>query len=275
MANEQLEELHSIELELLKRFIEICRENHITYYVIGGTLLGAIRHGGFIPWDDDIDVAVPRDDYNRLIKIMTSLEDNNVGMLYYKVDHELYFYPAKVISKKYKIHDPRAVSGYSHPWIDVLPIDGKPNGKLRASIFKLRMDMCRLLLAFCYIDRLRDINRPLAQRVLIKIGKVCRLDRWIDSTKVKDMVDKILSSNQIEDCREIGTCMGAYYFHEFVPKEYFGKGTTIKFCDMNVNAPELIDLYLKHMYGDYMELPPESKRQSSHMSGLEPITEND
>ncbi|MDO5139695.1 MAG: LicD family protein, partial [Oscillospiraceae bacterium] len=67
------------------------------------------------------------------------------------------------------------------------------------------------------------------------------------------------------DCSWIGTCMGAYYFHEFVPKKMFGKGSKIQFCDMEVNAPEQIDLYLRHMYGDYMTPPAEKEQKALHV----------
>lgn len=260
-----LEQLHSIELDLLKHFIEICDTWHIRYYVIGGTLLGAVRHGGFIPWDDDIDVAVPRDDYDRLIEVMHKEENKEIGILYYRDKPDLYFYPAKIISKKYRIQDVRMKDGYSYPWIDVLPIDGKPDGKVQGSLFKLHMDWYRLLLAFCYIDNLRDIDRSFAQRAMIRIGRLLRPGRWIDPAKIKDKVDKLLSSHKIEDCSWVGTCMGAYYFHEFVPKEYFGKGSKVMFCGLEVNAPEQVNPYLTHMYGDYMTPPEEQKRMARHV----------
>ena len=259
-----LDELHKTELELLRRFVDICNANNITYYIIGGTLLGAVRHGGFIPWDDDIDVAVPRDDYYRLIKVMRKIEDDDIGLLYYRDNPNLYFYPAKVISKKYRIQDVRMKDGFSYPWIDVLPIDGRPDKPLKYRMFKLRMDYYRLLLGLYYIDNLRDIKRSLAQRIVIKAGKVLRIGKYVNPTKVKDKIDRTLSSNRIEDCSWVGTCMGAYYFHEFVPKWMFGKGSTVRFCDMEVNAPELIDPYLRHMYGDYMTPPEEKDRQAVH-----------
>ena len=271
MDTNPLDQLHDVELSLLKRFVQICESHHITYYIIGGTLLGAVRHGGFIPWDDDIDVAVPREDYNRLIRIMHTVQDDTIGMQYYREDASLYFYPIKIVSRQYRIKDVRAESGYSHPWIDVLPIDGKPDSKTGAFIFRLRMDVCRLLLAFSYIDRLRSIKRPLYQRIIIKIAKLFRLGRLVNPSRVKDKIDRLLSSNRIADCKIIGTCMGAYYFHEFVPKEYFGKGSSLSFCGLRVNAPEMVDTYLRHMYGNYMQLPPEQQRKPAHTVELEPV----
>lgn len=264
-----LDKLHEVELDLLKRFVQICDENKIKYYIIGGTLLGAVRHGGFIPWDDDIDVAVPRADYIRLIDVMHRVEDDEVGMQYYKDQPDLYFYPIKIVSEKYRIRDVRSKDGYSYPWIDVLPIDGMPNNILKSKLFRLRMDFCRLLLGLHYVDNLRNIDRSLLQRVVILAGKILRIGKMINPNKIKDRIDRILSSNRIDDCQVVGTCMGAYYFHEFVPKEMFGEGSKVKFCGFEVNAPEKVDEYLTHMYGDYMTPPDESKQKAVHIELIE------
>ena len=105
--NSDLTMLHSVETELLKRTVAFFDAYNIRYFAIGGTLLGAVRGGGFIPWDDDVDLAVPRRDYERLIKLMRRLDDDILGMKYYRDDPEVYYYPVKIIHKGYNIKDPR------------------------------------------------------------------------------------------------------------------------------------------------------------------------
>ena len=260
-----LRELQQIELQLLHRFIEICDEYQIKYYIIGGALLGAVRHGGFIPWDDDIDVAVPRCDYRKLIATMAQIRDSTTEMCWYKEDESLYYYPVKIVDPRYKLSDPRLTKGYGHPAIDVLPLDGMPDGRVKASVFRFRMLVYRLLLGLHYVDNIREVKRSPLERMLIRFGKLTGIGRWIDPTSVKDRIDRLLSSNDIENCSVIGTCMGAYFFHEFVPKSYFGAGSYVSFEDIKVRAPERVDAYLRHMYGDYMQLPPEAERKSKHL----------
>ena len=258
--NDNLRKLQLVEKDVLKRFIEICEKNSIQYYIIGGTLIGAVRHNGFIPWDDDIDIAVPRKDYNRLIHVMDNLDDDIIDMKYYKKDESLYYYPIKIVHKNYKIKEPRVKEGYANPWIDILPIDGLPNSKMKSKIFKWKMLYYRLLLGLHYVDNLREIKRKKFEKVIISFGRVTHIGKLINPTKIKDKIDKTLSRNSIDECEVVGTCMGAYFFHEFVPKKFFGNGRKVEFEGLEVKAPEKIDAYLTHMYGDYMKLPPNEKQ---------------
>lgn len=264
MDNNSLEKLHRVELETLERFVTLCNNYSLQYFIIGGTLIGAVRHGGFIPWDDDIDIAMPRADYNRLINIMHCEEDEILGMEYYKDDPELYFYPIRITNKKYTIKEPRTKGGYAHPWMDVLPIDGMPDGKIKRLVFRAKMDSYRLLLGLHYVDNLRNIERSKMQRIIITFGKITKVGKLVNPTIIKDKISKTLSANNMGDSELSGTCMGAYYFHEFTKTEFFGAGTDIMFEGLTVRAPEKIDEYLTHMYGNYMELPPVEKR-ISHM----------
>ena len=275
MIDKNLEKLHNVELELLRAVLDIFEKYHITYYVIGGTLLGAVRHKGFIPWDDDIDFAVPRDDYRRLISVMESVSSPIVGMHYYKREPQLYYYPIRLYHKCYAIRDVREKDKESNPWIDVIPMDGMPDGAVKHKTFRYKMLYYRFLLGLHYSDRLRDIKRSLPERMIIKFAQITHIGKLVDPTKIKDKIDRLLSSNRIEDCKMAGTCMGAYFFHEFVPKEYFGRGCMLPFESLQVCGPERTHEYLTHMFGNYMELPPENERVTHFDGNIRKIDESD
>ena len=122
-----VEELQKIELEILKYIDKVCKENNLTYFLAYGTLIGAIRHKGFIPWDDDVDIQMPRDDYNKLCDILK--EENG---RYKLLDHKEglgYIYPfAKVIDSNTRLIETGLTETVNMGvYIDIFPIDGTPN----------------------------------------------------------------------------------------------------------------------------------------------------
>ena len=122
-----LEEIHKEETEILKKFISFCDENNLTYYICGGTLLGAIRHKGFIPWDDDIDVMMPRNEFEKLEKILNEKKiAENLSFISY--DNGNMHYPfGKVINTNIKIDDSCVKDKLEqYLWIDIFPMDGIP-----------------------------------------------------------------------------------------------------------------------------------------------------
>lgn len=265
MTDKTLRDLQLAEIEIFKVFQTICEAHQLNYFIIGGTLIGAVRHGGFIPWDDDIDVAMPREDYEKFIRIFKEQHVQPIDIAYYKDNPSLYFYPVRLVNNQVQITDPRT-NQPAPVWMDILPIDGLPNQAMHRKLFKLKMNSYRLALGLHYIDQLRDTKRDWKQRLAITFGKVTKIGKLFNPTKVKNRLDATLKSHSIEQCDVIGTCMGAYYFKEFVPKDYFGSGTTIEFEGMQVRAPEQVDAYLTHMYGDYMQLPPEHEQLAQHIN---------
>ena len=129
----ELEELHQIETDILTAIDEICRKENIRYYLAGGTLLGAVRHKGFIPWDDDIDIAMPRDDYERFLKVMRKGAHPyyKILALEYKEDYPYTF--AKVVDTRTRLQEE---IGKDLPemgvFIDIFPLDGMGDDRDKA-----------------------------------------------------------------------------------------------------------------------------------------------
>ncbi len=254
-----------IQLELLKQFVNICDKHDIPYYLIGGTLIGAVRHHGFIPWDDDIDIAVQRKDYDRLIPILQRELPAPLIPEHYSVTKGYTEYLLHITDPREKITVEKVKDIESGVYIDVLPIDGIPSKKPQALLYKFNILKFRALAGFKNIDVIRDKDRSFAEKVLIAFGRIVPVGKLIDLKKVREKTDRYVRRFSYDRCRMVGTIFGNYGFHETVPKKYFGKGSKVTFEGTEFNAPEMVHEYLTHMYGDYMTLPPEEERKGHHI----------
>jgi len=128
MDQKTLTRLHNVMLEIMEEFVRICDENNFTYYMVGGTLLGAVRHKGFIPWDDDMDIAMPRNDYEKFLDIFDKNVETNYYVLSYRCPENVYykyrpytkFCKKNTIYAKEYIHNPKDYPGI---FIDIWPVD--------------------------------------------------------------------------------------------------------------------------------------------------------
>ncbi len=263
-----IDEIHNIDLKIAKEFLKICKKHNLKYYIIGGTFLGAIRHKGFIPWDDDIDIAMPREDYEKFLKVANDELPKNLKLVtFYNNDDHRYFLPrivdlnTEIIEKRFE-----KIGKKSNLFIDIFPIDGTPNNPLLRKIYYFRILFNRMLVSWYYIDTIDPARkRKKYEKVLIALGKIFPTKKIINPKKTLIKIDKILKKQKIEKSNYIGTIMGAYRTREIVPTKYFGKPTEYSFEDIKLTGPEMYHEYLTHMYGDYMT-PPKNKGNNSHYS---------
>lgn len=257
--DEIIDLIHQEDLKIFKFFQKICNENNLKYYAIGGTFLGTIRHKGFIPWDDDMDIAMPRKDYDKFIEIFK--ENNYEFKLYnYKLTPEYKFYISRLCNPKYKMTE---ISGYeTELFIDIFPIDGMPSNKFIRNIHYIRIFYHKLMLSFYYNDTIdMNMKRKPYEKILIKIAKMNLFKKFINPNKQKDKIDKLLKMYSFQTAKYSGTIMGTYKTKEIVETELFGKATLYPFEDTFIYGPEKYDEYLTHMYGSYMKLPKEEDRR--------------
>ena len=250
-------------LEILKIFIETCEENNLTYYALGGTLLGAVRHGGFIPWDDDIDIGMPREDYEKFKKIAN--EKFNDRYLFLSEDTPGYKKAFSVIRDT----STKIVMNYSNIeqeeslWIDIFPIDGLPKKgikrKLQEKSYLYRRMMVQLS-QFNSIVNQNKANRPWYETAIIKIAGIVKIENLLSFEKAQQKYLATIKKYSVAE-GYAGNYTGAYKLRELVPSEYFGNARKLQFETVELSVPEKYNEYLCAIYGEkYMQLPPEEQR---------------
>lgn len=259
LTAEQLQSLKKCERDMLACFVDICNKHGIQYFVQGGTLLGAVRHGGFIPWDDDIDVSLMRDEYEKFLAVAE------------KELPEYYFLQTKDTDPEYpnnfaKIRDSRTTFfetsaknlNINHgAYIDIFPLDNYPRGA-KAKIFEIK----KKLLTW-------RINKAFYLPNMSFKSKVITFITMLIYPSLKGAIEKRekLYTSVAESERVVNNS-GAWLQKEIIPKEWVQNSIRMEFEGIKVNVSDKYDEWLTYVYGDYMSLPPENERVGHHYVDL-------
>ena len=246
---------------MLDWFHGFCKEHSIRYYLVAGTMLGAARHQGFIPWDDDVDVAIPRPDYERLLSILKDKQGHYfLESLYTGNDDYLCTY-AKLYDTDTTRIECAKINCKRGIYIDVFPIDGVGSCEMDAKKNFAKFDRLHMLFLtrVCAIKKGRSFYKNVAIAISRLVPQFVIRDRDL---AIK--VDKLAASIDYESCDFVANKMGAYREREIMKKSIFGKPTEYKFENITVYGVEHFDEYLTIMYGDWRKLPPENQRHTTH-----------
>lgn len=257
--------LHQVDLNIVKEVVSICEKHGFKYYMLGGTMLGAIRHKGFIPWDDDIDLGMPRKDYDEFLDVAPRELSVHLKLVNYHTDPNYQYYITRILDTETKVVEERIGNDnkYTNVSIDIFPIDGTPNNSILRKIYFFRVLYHRALMSLCYKDSIdRKRPRSKAERMMLWVMECVPVEKMTTPFRQKEKIDKLLKKQKIEGAEYIGNIMGAYRTREIVPAKYYGKGTMYQFEDMQLCGLDMYDEYLTFTYGDYMQLPPEDKRKT-------------
>ena len=257
------EEVRKILLDVIIEIDSICRENDIRYSLAGGTLLGAVRHKGFIPWDDDIDIFMPRPDYERFIDYC---EVNQVGFyLLSNRSKDFGYCFAKACSNSTVIVEELVTyTDYSiGVYVDIFPIDGL-GIEYKAALKRIKTVRFKheLLVASNWTRFFKSKTRSWIYEP-IRLAFYC-LSRIVNKNKLAISLDKKFKRIDFDLSGYAGAIMGSYGIKEIMPTEIYSKYMDIEFEGVKFKAIEDYDKYLSNLYGDYMKLPPIDKRISHH-----------
>lgn len=263
-SNDELKLIQEKGLGLLHEFLRIAEKHQLTYYIIGGTLLGAVRHKGFIPWDDDIDIAMPREDYNRFITLSSSEYRSPFRLVTDQTDetYRRVYACLQDSSTQIKLTHGNKEVIFSL-WLDILPIDGMPEKGWSRFIHEKLYLFTRMMVHLSNFDRQVDQNRKnrsLLEKTVIGFANKTKIERWIDYKFWSKCYNRILTKYDMTAFYS-GSLPGAYKLGELVPSRLWGAGCQIEFEGLLVNAPEHYSEYLATIYGsDYLTPPPAEKR---------------
>lgn len=255
-----LEELKRIELEILQRFDAFCKENGITYFLSSGTLLGAVKYRGFIPWDDDIDVLVPRKDYNRLL----ALFENDARYHLFATERDpAYRYPfAKLCDMTTRKEEMNVNNGVILGVdIDIFPLDAWRSPLARAEREAGRMSRKMLLLGFSKLKK-SDSRTPIKRA--IKRLAIC-LSKLIGWRFFVRSMTRAAQGAVSKDSAYLGCkAWPIYGKREILPADVFSETVEVEFEGSTFPAPVGYDTYLRSLYGEYEKDPPPEKQKSHH-----------
>ncbi|SDB47726.1 MULTISPECIES: phosphorylcholine transferase LicD [unclassified Butyrivibrio] len=264
-----LEEIKAVEFNILVEFQKLCNEHDLKFYLCGGSLLGAIRHKGFIPWDDDIDICMARPEYMRLAGLV---RDEKLNMPEWMrivcFENGTSRFPfIKVLDKRYVVHnDFFKDSENDNLWIDLLPVDGIPEKEEESKQLFDTVTKYRKYVQMKYVRPFegKSLGKKLVKPVLSVIAHIINTDRY--NYKIVDMARK----NVYEKSDWVGIVTeGLYGTKEAIPRDAYEKSIEVEFEGHKFLATSYWHEYLTNLFGDYMCLPPEDKRKTHDMKAYQ------
>ena len=240
-------------LQLLDKFVSVCEEYGLQYYLAGCSVLGAVLHKGFIPWDDDIDVHMPRKDYEKLQTLPQSVWGESMYLATWrKTKNYTYDFLKLELANTTVIErlHPNYVGGV---FLDVFPLDFISEDQEEVTSFERQYKKIVRKYIRCTIandnecNSIWDLLNLKIQRAMYNHTK--QMEKW-------QLLTTSFDENQKKYCHS----QDYFYYHGGMPIEWFGEGTYLEFEGRSVLVPSDYVSYLKHVFGDYMQLPPVEKR---------------
>ncbi|MDO4413587.1 MAG: LicD family protein [Erysipelotrichaceae bacterium] len=263
MNEDYIDKLKKVELNILCSFIDCCEKLGLKYFMLGGSMLGAVRHQGFIPWDDDIDVGMLRDDYEIFLAKGQELLPDHYFIQSFHSDPNVLFNFAKVRdSRTTFIESSVKKLDINHGvYIDIFPLDYYPATLNEQKHFDLERRKLGLRIRRSLTLTKENRGSIFQEFTRTLVGSLLYI-KYPKTAQAIAAREKLFSSVPKSDL--IANYSGAWGKKEIVPVDWYGNGIIVKFEGISVRIPEQYDKWLKQVYGNYMELPPVEKRVSHH-----------
>lgn len=267
-----LTKVHEANLKILKEIDRICRKYKIKYMLDAGTLLGAVRHQGFIPWDDDADVAFTRNNYEAFLKVVRRELPEGMELLTpqdFRGGNGFFDFTARIIYKNSKTHeDSEEMQFYegklNHLWVDLFTIDELPQGKHAAAVTLL---LHKMIYGMAMGHRYHLDYSKYSLFHKLAVGGLANVGRFVPMKLLFGMQRTVALKDKRGKSRlRYYSNYQPDYLYVTLQKEWCEEIVDLDFCDTKLMAPKHWDEVLTWIYGDYMTLPPKEKRVPSHSS---------
>lgn len=249
-------EIREIQLNMMKNFSDFCEQHNLYYVLTYGTLIGAVRHKGMIPWDDDIDVMMPRDDYAKLIDLYKKeIYIDNTELLF-STDTNEYYYPFAKLCDARTVAKMRSNLTRHGIWIDIFPVDKIPESPKEASKFQKKM---------VFFRRMIIAGTSEFKNIKISMKKVAKRTLWIivmikGKKNLTIQVEKEAQKYNKTSSKLLCPVAFQAVSGGIIKEQEFYDRIKVPFEQYEFYIPRNYDSYLSNLYGSYMELPPKNKR---------------
>lgn len=257
MKEIEFNDLKKIDLKIVEDIDRVCRENNINYTIIGGTLIGAIRHKGFIPWDDDIDIAMLRDDYNRFIEIYSNEKGEDFELFNNKLNKEYYYQYSRACDKNTVVVEDvmKPINGLG-VFVDIFPIDYISNKNIDKKLSKINFYVKGLAAK----TTKKEMTKNRLKYILKKIIYFRSYQYYFDKVQALSQIE----NNNINECENAGVLVCGTGKKDIFPKEIFKKYVYLDFENQKLMSVENYECFLTHRFGEYMKLPPKEEQITHH-----------
>lgn len=266
-----LSELQQAEYNVFKTFVEICEKNGIEYHMTGGSLIGLVRHKGFIPWDDDIDVLMTRKEYNRFLAIAAEQLPESMYLSTFESPGHIWLVP-RIIDRNTKFYLNNATEKKAiGAWMDILVFDGVPAPGIKRKIFVAFYLLARMLYQFSNFSTAVNMNkkRPWHEALAIKFAQLSHIEKILSPVRMGHFYRSVCCHYDLDKMDYGASLSGSMMLKEFIPKKWIGKGSLMPFEDMDVYGIDENHTYLTHFYGDYMTPPPLNDRNRHNVTKVD------
>lgn len=260
MSNYDIQAVHRRILDILLAVDQVCKKHHLRYYIIAGTLLGAVRHKGFIPWDDDLDIGMPRKDYEIFMAHSKEWLPSYFEAINGENDPEYPLSFAKIQDARTTLIERKHLKYTGGIYIDVFPLDGVPENKLVQIWHFTRFAYFNKMLYFIFRDPYKHGKGPSSWVPL--------LSQWLYTRAgLQKKLKKLMTKYDFDQSEKV--CDYDDGRKGILPKAILGIPQTILFEGKEVLGPYDPHTYLANKYGDYMQMPPKEKQRQHNFYFLD------